>query len=81
MRFIRDWLKNEHALFAEDVLADLRKFIITVNDSSFLDALVLEVVQGIHDKVCTGCPSFEMFSNVFISGIRQLHSFVFHLII
>jgi hypothetical protein len=53
MRLIRDWLRNAHVILAEDVLAEMRKFVITVNNSEFLDEVVLEVVQGIHEKVCT----------------------------
>jgi hypothetical protein len=51
MRLIKDWLNNEHVLLAEDVLAEMRKFVITVNNADFLDESVLEVVQGIRKKV------------------------------
>ena len=53
MRLINNWLRNEHVIFADDDLAELRKFIIDVNQLNTLDELVLEVVQGILEKVST----------------------------
>ena len=51
MRLINDWLRNEHVIFADDDLAELRTFIFDVNQLNILDELVLEVVQGIHEQV------------------------------
>jgi hypothetical protein len=53
MRLIKDWLNNERVLLAEDVLAEMRKF---VNNADFLDESVLEVVQGIRRKVRIHAP-------------------------
>jgi hypothetical protein len=61
MRLIKDWLNNEHVIVADDVLTEMRKFVLDVNglleildisDLHPLERLVLEVVQGIREKVC-----------------------------
>jgi hypothetical protein len=61
MRLIKDWLNNEHVIVADDVLIEMRKFVLDVNglletldinDLYLLERLVLEVVQGIREKVC-----------------------------
>ena len=51
MRLIKDWVNNEHIIISDDDLAEMRKFIDSVNNFNSLDELVLEVVQGIHEKV------------------------------
>jgi hypothetical protein len=53
MHLINGWLRNEHVIFAVDELAEIREFIINVNQLKTLDGLVLEVVQGINEKVRT----------------------------
>ena len=52
MRLINDWLHNEHVIISDDVLAGMRKFIDDVNHPNSPDELVLEIVLGIHRKVC-----------------------------
>jgi hypothetical protein len=51
MRLIKDWLNNEHVILADDALDELREFILTVNDSEYLNELILEVVKNIRKKV------------------------------
>jgi hypothetical protein len=52
LRLIKDWLQNEHAILADDVLNEMRKFVDDVNESDYLDLLVLDILQGIREKVC-----------------------------
>jgi hypothetical protein len=52
VRLIRDWLNNENVILADDVLTEMRQFIISINNQDYLDALILEILPGIHRKVC-----------------------------
>jgi hypothetical protein len=52
MRLIRNWVKNENVLIANDVLADIHRFISYTTDSSgVLNEIVMETLQYIPDKV------------------------------
>ena len=54
LHFLNDWLNNEHVIFDDDILNNIREFLASVNDSESeeLDKLVLEIIQGIREKVC-----------------------------
>jgi hypothetical protein len=44
-------VNNDHLILADEVLGEMRQFVLTVDDSGELDEFVLEIVQGIRKKV------------------------------
>jgi hypothetical protein len=52
MRLVNNWLNNEHVMLAEDVLTEMRQFVIAINNSGYLDELVFEIARGIRREVC-----------------------------
>ncbi len=55
LRLLNDWLNNEHVIFDDDILGNMREFLASVNgpESEGLDDLVLEILHGIREKVRT----------------------------
>lgn len=55
LHLLNDWLNNEHVLFDDNILSNMREFLASVNvlESEELDELVLQILQGIREKVCT----------------------------
>jgi hypothetical protein len=50
---MRDWLNNDHVIIADGVLTEMKEFVADVNRCSDLNQLlILEVMQGIRNKVC-----------------------------
>jgi hypothetical protein len=65
MRLVRDWLRNEHVILADDDLAEMRRFINAVNRLRSLDELVLEILKGIHEKVNVHAACYASLSSVY----------------
>ena len=55
LHLLNDWLNNEHVLFDDDILSNMREFLASVNvrESEELDELVLQILQRIREKVRT----------------------------
>jgi len=55
LHLLNDWLNNEHVIFDDDILGDMREFLASVNgpESEGLDELVFEILHGIREKVRT----------------------------
>ena len=51
MRLMKDWLNNKHVIIANDVLAEMCKFVGTVNSSDALKELAFKIMQLALDKV------------------------------
>ena len=53
LHLLNDWLNNEHVLFDDDILSNMREFLASVNvrESEELDELVLQILQRIREKV------------------------------
>ena len=51
LRLIRDWVNNDSLILADEVLSEMNRFVLTVDDLGELDEFVLEIVQGIRKKV------------------------------
>jgi len=53
LHLLNDWLNNEHVLFDDDILSNMREFLASINgyESEELDELVLEILHGIREKV------------------------------
>ncbi len=55
LHLLNEWVNNEHVIFDDDILGDMREFLASVNgpESEELDELVLEILHGIREKVRT----------------------------
>ena len=55
LHLLNDWLNSEHVLLDDDILSNMREFLASVNvlESEELDELVLQISQGIREKVRT----------------------------
>ena len=53
LRLIRNWLTNQNVIIHHDVLAEMQKFVDPINSPDSLRALALDILEMIHDKVCT----------------------------
>jgi hypothetical protein len=51
MHLINSWLRNQHVIFANDYLTELRNFMVKVDQLNTLDELVLKVIEGVDKKV------------------------------
>ena len=53
LHLLNDWVNNEHVIFDDDILRNLREFLASVNATKLeeLDKLVLEILHRIRELV------------------------------
>ena len=59
LHLLNDWLNNEHVIFDDNILGNMREFLASVNGpeseelDELIDELILEIWHGIREKVRT----------------------------